>query len=448
MPRAWYPVACALVIAAIGQVASFNGPSPQSLDSAATKSLVRSGEYSPSAQPQPQEFPLVTLIAASAEGSAALAWDRETGGFFYINLESGQAKLISPIPYTGHFATLSPDGRYVCFKDFQRSERGWLSFPALYDLVDDTAIPLSAPTETSGNPAMSSTGLVAFTTEDQLILQMPSGPVLSRFTLGFVANHIAFSEDSQTLLLTDESETLWELNLRDDTARPVRLAAGFGFRPESSPGGRFICAQKPNGSIDVLDRLTGTVRRVGIGTDPHWLDDSTVYFRVSGDDLNSESTQTTWVGISVAATRQDRVVFEDSAVRTSSVGRGNIFLEASRFGIRRGTILSSGVQRAPRVVSAEAVTRGAPLRLEDSLYSTDVFSPQDVVVPGAVPYVHQVLDRDTTGGFTGQSSCGPTSALMAILYYSQLPAAAPAAWYVSNQYSSHGITYSYQAVAQ
>jgi hypothetical protein len=127
----------------------------------------------------------LNLISVTSDASGALAHTLDQGLFCYVDATSGEIRQITEIPRTGYFSSLSPDGRYVCYKHFQQNGTKWLSFPTLYDLSSDTVIPLAVASDRSGNPVMSKGGMVAFTTENLLILLDSKRQKIFEIDLGF-----------------------------------------------------------------------------------------------------------------------------------------------------------------------------------------------------------------------------------------------------------------------
>jgi hypothetical protein len=241
-------------------------------------------------EPQVDERPQLTLIAVSPDGGGFLAHASDSELLWYVDSASGQARQISSIPHTGYFSSLSPNGRYVCYKHFEHSSAGWLSFPALYDLALDVVVPLALPARQSGNPTMSKSGLAALTTGARLIVLDSQGKQLLDTELGFVANHMAFSSDDQLIALTDEDENLWILN-RFDPAHPILLAKEVGFGPSFSPDDRLVAVQSARGDVSVIERLTARVIPVGRGIRPQWFATNALMFQHLSDETEVAETK-------------------------------------------------------------------------------------------------------------------------------------------------------------
>src|ERR1039458_4987585 len=70
-------------------------------------------------------------IDVSPDGELLLLFLPAGQGFELVNARTGQRDIVSATPNTGYFATLSPDKKYVCFKDFQSVGDARLQVPVL-----------------------------------------------------------------------------------------------------------------------------------------------------------------------------------------------------------------------------------------------------------------------------------------------------------------------------
>lgn len=394
-------------------------------------------------------LPLV-LLGISSDGSAALAHDLETDRFWYVIPATGQQKLISPIPHTGYFSSISPDGRFVCFKQFESSAGGWSSYPALYDASTGQVTPLAAPAARSGNPTMARDGAVAFTTDKRLVALDAQRRTVLDLSLGFFANHLAFSVDSEELAVTDDEGNLWEVALSGGAAvGPALRAKGAGCRPDYSPTGEYLSVQSASGDVRVVDRGRLKTTSLGRGSSPQGLANGALLYSIpTGDEAPGRNVR--WVATRITADGLPHVDFELAGQVGSVAARDGRAVAVTEGGLVTGTVGPRGFGwsgQPVRIRASASDDRAVALYAAAGQASAGETTGQ-VRIPGMVPYVHQVLDRDSSAGFTGKDACGPTSALMALLYFGKLSPVSPAGWHLSNAYTYAGHTYDIPAVAQ
>jgi formylglycine-generating enzyme required for sulfatase activity/uncharacterized membrane protein len=391
------------------------------------------------------------LLSASSNGNAALVHTSDAGLFCYVDVSTGQSRQISEIPYTGYFSSISPDGKFVCYKHFQQNGEKWMSFPAIYDLSQDVVIPLAKATVRSGNPTMSKNGLVAITSENKLIILSEKHEIITSMDLGFFANHLAFSHDEQHLALTDENEALWIVDLASKAPFPRLIAKDAGFRPAYSPDDLYLSAQQANGHVNVVDLLNSEVISVGEGSDPQWCATINCLTFKNFHEESPAEDRSDLVGVEIRSDHSIKTMFREPIVEGNFTANGNTVLRISSKGrLLKGAALATGIEWTEK-----SILTGLLQPLKESLLTQSTPEKEILKGPlsaigisGTVPYVHQVLDRDTSAGFSGQNACGPTSALMTILYYGKLSSTSPSGWYLSNQYNYNGYTYSSQAQNQ
>lgn len=160
---------------------TFGGPSPAA--------LVPAGET-------PAAMSLVEVpdpIDVSSDGELLLLFLPNARGFALVNTLTGQRNIVSDTPNTGYYATISPDKRYVCFKDSQQAGDVRLQVPALCDIAGQKVVLLDKPAPAVGNPVASSRGQIACTVGRQLIVLNADLNRAMECDLGTSVNIMTFS---------------------------------------------------------------------------------------------------------------------------------------------------------------------------------------------------------------------------------------------------------------
>src|SRR3974377_2329533 len=74
-------------------------------------------------------------IYISTDGEFLLVFWPGLQGFELVNTRTGQRDIVSETPCTGYFASISPDKKYVSFKNFTLGGGQRLQVPTLYDIA-------------------------------------------------------------------------------------------------------------------------------------------------------------------------------------------------------------------------------------------------------------------------------------------------------------------------
>src|ERR1035441_9774592 len=260
---------------------------------AAFAAVLPSPAAAQAAAPSALEVAVSAPIDVSPNGELLLLFLPAGQGFELVNTRTGQRDVVSGTPNTGYFASISPDKRYVCFKDFQVVGNARLQVPMLYDIAAKNQVPLDKPAPAAGNPVASARGQIAYTVGSQLVVLNSD---LSRFMdadLGALVNVLAFSPDGGRLAFSDPSETIAWIDLGTGTRRTRPAAGVHGYQPRFSPDGQGLLARSSNDEITAAHLSTGVTRSFGRAQAAGWLDGDTValvrktvaHFAVSHTDV-------------------------------------------------------------------------------------------------------------------------------------------------------------------
>src|ERR1017187_3102978 len=385
---------------------------------AAPPAVLPSPAAAQAAAPSALEVAVAAPIDVSPDGELLLLFLPTGQGFELVNTRTGQRDIVSGTPNTGYFASISPDKRYVCFKDFQVVGSDRLQVPVLYDIAGKQEVPLDKPAPAAGNPVASARGQIAYTVGSQLVVLNAD---LSRFMdvdLGALVNVLAFSPDGGRLAFSDPSETLSWIDLESGARVRLPAAGVHGYQPRFSPDGQALLARSSNDEITAAHLSTGVTRSFGRAQAAGWLDADTVAlvrktvanFAVSHTDVVKGKLSDG--SIARLLTRQGNAEVAIQSSVMALVAQDGVSLADARTGVSQKLALAA--RSTPAAPKTALVAAPAAL------------SPQIVVTNGSavqltgVPYINQLYDSaDSFPG--GGSCCNATATLMAIQYYNRLP---------------------------
>ena len=383
------------------------------------------------------------LLPLDIHCSDLLVSDQRHRGLALYDLETHETRIITDHRNTGYYASFSPGGRYICYKDFQPSNGGYLQSAAVYDISTGKSVSLSGWTTLCGTPAVSTGGRIAFTVGNELRVLDADFRILETFDLGIHVNLPAISPDGKKIAYTRPQSVMVLLDLSTGFREEIATPGESWWGPRFSPGGDKILVRSVSGRLAVIHLEKENLRITGKGENPAWVDNDTVSFlekQIGGN----------------------RVVKTDIVLKDLS-GR-----EILRHLLNRGDangILDDGFlvySKEGKTFSAARENLGSPLflNIKTPLSFSEKrnleFQPESRISITAVneltgvPYLHQVYD--TPDDFNGHWACGASSALMAIQYYNTLPAhpitcSRPSShthdfgFYVAEKYSFNGYTY-------
>ena len=389
------------------------------------------------AAPLALEMAVSTPIDVSPDGELLLLFLQGGQGLDLANTRTGQRDLVSPTPNTGYFASISPDKRYVCFKDFQRANDRLLQVPVLYDIAQKKQLPLADPAPTAGNPVASSRGQIAYTLGERLIVLNPD---LSRFRetdLGAIANVLAFSPDGRQLAFSDPQEAVSWIDLNTGSRGTAPRQSLHGYQPRFSPDGQALLARNSRGEFTAWNRVSGLSRDFGPAEAATWLDNDTVALvrktaaghAVRHTDVVKRKLSDGATSLLLSRTGDAAIALSPSFVAFAD--DGGVSLADTRTGLPQTLALQPRpLAAAPKIATPAALAAATPL---------NVVTNGSIVQLVGVPYVNQVYDTpDSFGGY--DSCCNTTASLMSILYYNRLP---PHPITCSARNSSHTSNYGY-----
>jgi len=394
------------------------------------------------------ELELAEPIDISSDGELLLLFRPGQQGFELVNTQTGQREVVSRTPCTGYFASISPDKKYVCFKDFVMVDGRRLQRPTLYEIARQSQLPLCEPVFTAGNPVVSARGQIAFTVGPQLIILSPDLSREKEVDLGAVVNVLTFSPDGHRLAFGEADERISWIEIDSGKRGSVPTTWLHGYQAQFSPDGRALLARSSSGEITACDLSTGEARSFGAARAAAWVDGDTValvrksvpHSRVSGTQL-LKARLSDGV-ISTFLTKEGNAELAIKTPVAALVAEDGINLTDTRTGAMS--------KLAVRPLSADALPDAAKKTLTGTPATGVAKGAKAVVKLAGVPYIHQLYD--TADNFPGGASCNATAALMAIQYYNRLPAhpitctsggthISNYGFYISSIYTYNGHTY-------
>jgi hypothetical protein len=369
--------------------------------------------------------PFVLLLLLSVLGTAAEVSDRSfraprasaAGVLFADGLSDGLFLLtasgvetISRMPGSGMYYSVSPDGRFVGFKEV----RGDGSQSAvIYDLLKRDAVTRTTPSSRVGQISFSGNGTAAFTVGEQLIIRGEGTE--RRYDLGTYSNIAPISPDGKSVVYNDDADQLWMLDLT--TAKSVRITDGAGSYglPQWSPDGAQILYSRLSGAMYVYSVTAKTTVLLGDGDSPSWMDASTIVYvqrnfkketLIASELFSINSNGTQRLQLTATSDRFESEVWCDpkqGMMLYSDEMRGGLYAR-TRSGAEQQLVSGDrsilSMSRSFNTITPDAPSTAAAVYFE-------------------MPYVHQVWD--TPDWYNGHSACGATSSIMVIAYFNIVP---------------------------
>lgn len=381
-----------------------------------------------SAPKYPLETPFGILVTDENNGSLMLI--REDG-----------SRVLTETPGSGYQISLSRDRMWAGFKSINASG---LQAPALLNLSTGDVFLLTQHQRQTGQPDVISQYEYAFTTETILTVRTPLQERM--YELGEHINLVALRPGNDAVAFAKADGSVHILWLANGSTEQISSREGAYFRPRWNQNGSVLLYSGINGTAYMYDLASRTTVFAGELTEPVWSPDGQLvagYTRTfDGETVTGTSIRIVSLsGKDIAVLQEDRT---SEPVDPSFSADGSLIYSRLRDGhlLRWNTSSNSSAKE----IFSQAVT--VPIQYND-LQST---LPVETALE--VPYVHQVYD--TPDWFNGHSSCGATTAIMAIAYYKILPpwetvCATPYphtnSWgmYVSEKYNFNGVSYTQSA---
>jgi hypothetical protein len=352
----------------------------------------------------------------------------------------------------GYGASISPDGRYVCYKGFKDSSGARLQAALIFDIEAGEIVNLSGWRPRVGTPSMSPDGKVGFTIGRMLHILDAGWQRVRTVELEGTANLIGFSPDGRRVAYPDEEARLRVLELAEGKDVLLTLDGRGFWGPAFSPDGARLLASTADGDVAVIPSAPGGTlaflsdeardgdpvpfsnldkRSPAYLRNPIWLDDKTVAL-VRIPAVGDTRTDRQFLSFDLSRKAGGRLrasaplPAEDGRVL---IGRTSLFRMQRRVLVRApldraspaptfrwnsvGAALPGRLKVPPRATPRES----GRVLIAPHLAKAGSAERDSVMIPD-VPYLSQT--HDTRDGWNGHSSCGATSAIMTLAYYGLL----------------------------
>jgi hypothetical protein len=324
-------------------------------------------------------------------------------------IKDNQLSIMISKPGSGKYFSVSSDGKYIGFKLI--NEQG-LQSPALYDIDQNTITRLHEPRYQCGQVSFAAGGVIAFTIGSELIIKNTSGE--KHYDLDTYANLAPISPNGHFVVYNDDQDRLWLLDLEQNTKTCITQKDKGFCRPIWSPNSCLIVYSSLNGMLYVYDIIKQRSFFIGHGLSPDWSSNSQylIFHRITTNEhemIRSDLYLSQYNGqeqVNLTATpdiheMDPRFCQDNNTVCYHTYESCEIY----KAGIKDRKM----IEREKVFVSDPSFT---PVyhKLDISIGARDSID---------VPYLHQVYD--VPDWFNGHWACAPTTAMMAIAYYSKLP---------------------------
>jgi len=333
----------------------------------------------------------------------------------YLIKNNNLVELIAT-PGCGRYYTVSPDKSVIGFKLIKPDG---MQVPALYKLTTMKIIELSAPVDLCGQVSFSNNGKIAYTIGNNLVVT--SNGNTETFYLGTYSNGSPISPDGNYALFNNENDQLFIIDLTSGQIIQFTDNTQGYMYPQWSPDGSKIAFSTLSGTLKVLNLATDSTYTIGKGENAVWSENSQDLFfdfvlSENFEIKGSEIFVAKYDGSSVRQLTNTPETFEMFPFPLS-----NSTIVYSTYNARQ--IVSSSLRSNRTGIQNPIVLAQATLPLYITANGSNNFSQKIskaiTMVPGDVPYTHQVYDTPTW--HSGYWSCAPTTAIMAIAYYNRLP---------------------------
>lgn len=323
-------------------------------------------------------------------------------------LKKNELEELITAPGCGRYYNLSPDKRFIGFKWI--SEKG-LQVPAIYDLAKREIIKLHNPAYLSGQVSFSNDGKIAFTLNEDLIVQ--NSREQKQYNLGIYANLCPISPDGNFVVYNDNHDQLWLLKIENDRRIMITDNNNGYFYPKWSADSRLIAYSTLTGFIKVYDCIKNITYDIGEGKGVNWSPDSKwlIYYTtqtIGNELINSDLYISKYDGSEKFQLTNTPDILE---MEPNFVDENNIIYHTfEQMGIYIGKLRD-------HQLNDKKVLYQQKNKLKTNYYNISIdYGTRDSI---NVPYIHQVYD--TPDWHNGHWSCAPTTAMMAIAYYRKLP---------------------------
>lgn len=417
-------------------------------------------------------------VDVSIDSAQLLASDLAGRGLFAIDALSGESRRLSTNATASYGATLSPDGQLAAYKSIDKHTG--VQSPVVFHIASGQEYVLSTAA-LAGTPAFSSAGKIAFTVGNQLYILNIADLSSVSFDLHHHVNLVALSADATKAAYNTEDDQIVVIDITTGARTTVTDGNGTYYHPQFSPDGRHLLLRTINGEVAVTSSAGVSVKVIGIGESPAWLDNDSVAYTVKDTVEGVEVLETALLGVNIsgqvegvlASTAGDATaIARDGALAFAPTGQNtpdgikparavDDGLAPTSSDLQVGLAADGIAYTQPLSVQLEEIpfdrvdVRDATEPINTSAVSRDV-AGRAVVDAGTYVYLNNTTfihqNNDSPDWWNGNWSCNAACALMVLQYYNTLPKhpmnvswptphVSDYGWYIPNTYTFSGHTY-------
>ncbi len=333
------------------------------------------------------------LAIGRQDGAAIILYDRTMGKS--VEIETGRA--------SGNQFCWSADGQSIGYKlvdkDRQRAVAKRLATGAVTELAVGKLV---------GQPAWLDDTTIVFTEGRRLTVS--SGRKQRSWDVGVYVNQVAVDRAGRRAALC-AGNRLMLVGLDDGAVRVIHTADADLHAPTFSPDGRRILFSSVDGQAHIVETGTGKFWYLGKSLFPSWIDDRRVMFTRKSHYAMS-LVKSELVAYDLEAGAEEAFALNSVALPGRAASGGGWVALAS---LDDGGLRIGQWDRKEQCIGQLTVVELGGIAESQWIGRGDLIETPDGLVPGWMPYIHQVYD--TPDSFNGSAACGPTSCLMAIGYY-------------------------------
>ncbi|GAB4294180.1 MAG: hypothetical protein Kow0068_19070 [Marinilabiliales bacterium] len=324
----------------------------------------------------------------------------------YLIKNGNITKLLSA-PGCGRYYTISPDKTMIGFKLIENG----MQIPAIYNLLINKIIRLHEPVPLCGQVYFNNLGQIVFSIGNEIIVL--NNTQKSIYNIDCYANITHVSNDGN-FIAYNKNDKIYLLNTNTKKTKLISPEGKMSAYPQFSADNRFLMYQS-GGNIFIYDIQNNETKNIGEGLGPKWSPDSKniIFYktRVQNFDLikselflfNIDNNKLIQLTSSV-----DNHEMQPAFIDNNSILFHNYFNKTIYLAKIENNKLSD-------IVSVFHTDNAPDIEFLKPSSNTKT----DILIPGNVPYTHQVYD--TPDWHYGYGSCAPTTAIMAIAYYNIVP---------------------------
>ncbi len=327
-------------------------------------------------------------------------------------LKNKKLKIIQSTPNCGKYYTVSPNGRYVGFKYIDKNGS---QAPAILDLQTLKTKILHTKEKLCGQPSIA--GEFAVYTVNNTIFIEKNGQFYKDFIINDYINITPISPDAKNIAWCDNKGALNILNIATKKQNRYFLEGSHLVYPQWSPKTNKILLQAGK-SIVVFSLSNNSFDVIAEGANPGWSKDAryVCYVKEEREFMKLKHSDI-FIYDFIDKNNQELLQNNTTMQRSPSFIDENTLVYSALF---EKTIVSIDLGKKKKEGKIPVVLYKPQDKIPFKHHNTSGFKKKsDILVPGEIPYIHQVYD--TRDEHYGYGSCAPTTCLIAFAYYNILP---------------------------